>query len=130
MQVSVALQEVQTDGCLLSACVNAACLALLDASVPLRHMLAAVTVVVGEGGQLVCDPTAAQEEAAAATATFIFSNRGAEAGAQPGLVSSHTVGRLSPAKLQECCAAATTASQAVLQFYRDTIARKFSKEAG
>ena len=40
---SVNLQEMQDDGCLESACVNAACLALLDASVSLKFLIASVS---------------------------------------------------------------------------------------
>ena len=36
------LQEMQDDGCLESACVNASCLALLDASVSLKFLIASV----------------------------------------------------------------------------------------
>ena len=40
---SVNLQEMQDDGCLESACVNASCLALLDASVSLKFLIASVS---------------------------------------------------------------------------------------
>ena len=40
---SVNLQEMADDGCLESACVNAACLALLDASVSLKYLIASVS---------------------------------------------------------------------------------------
>ena len=38
----------QDDGCLVSTCVNAACLALIDASVSMKFLLAAVTMVVNK----------------------------------------------------------------------------------
>ena len=41
---------MQEDGCLESACVNAACLALLDASVSLKFLVASVTVALMKGG--------------------------------------------------------------------------------
>ena len=41
---SVNLQEMQDDGCLESACVNASCLALLDASVSLKFLIASVSI--------------------------------------------------------------------------------------
>ena len=40
---SVNIQEMQDDGCLESACVNASCLALLDASVSLKFLIASVS---------------------------------------------------------------------------------------
>ena len=44
------------------------------------------------------------------------------------LVSSYTEGRVTPARLQESLAAAHTASQKIFDFYRSSIAKKFSKE--
>merc|ERR1712062_499537 len=52
--------EMQDGGCLVSTCINAACLALLDASVPLSFLLAAVSVAVSEDGELMVDPTLKQ----------------------------------------------------------------------
>ena len=72
---SINLQELQDDGCLESVCLNAACLALLDASVPLKFLLASVTVLVTEEGSIICDPTSKQLSAGVASATFVFSNR-------------------------------------------------------
>ena len=44
--ISINLQEMQDDGCLVSSCINAACLALVDASISLKFLLAAVTIMV------------------------------------------------------------------------------------
>ena len=51
---------MQDGGCLVATCINAACLALLDASVPLSFLLAAVTVAVSPDGELLVDPTLKQ----------------------------------------------------------------------
>ena len=121
------LQELQEDGCLESVCLNAACLALLDASVPLKFLLASVTVVVTEEGRIICDPTSKQLRASVATATFVFSNR--QSGEKsPSIVSSYSDGMMSPSKLQECLSTAHTASQQIFAFYKEALRRKFSKE--
>ena len=126
---SVNLQELQDDGCLESVCVNAACLALLDASVPLNFLLASVTVVRTEDGRIICDPTNKQLRSTQclATSTFVFSNKSQDS-KTPSIVSSYTDGLLSPAQLQESLSAAHEASQQVFAFYKETLARKFSKE--
>ena len=46
--ISINLQEMQDDGCLISSCINAACLALLDASISMKFLIAAVTVLVNK----------------------------------------------------------------------------------
>ena len=126
---SVNLQEMQDDGCLESACVNASCLALLDASVSLKFLIASVTVIVmKDTGEIVTDPTLKQiKSGSSAQVTFVFSNR-QESEEEPSIVSAYTEGRLRPAKLQECLSAAHLASQKIFQFYRSSIARKFSKD--
>ena len=124
---SINLQELQEDGSLESVCLNAACLALLDASVPLKFLLASVTVVVTKEGGIICDPTSRQLRASVATATFVFSNRNTGE-TSPSIVSSYSEGILSPSKLQECLSTAHIASQQVFTFYKETLKRKFSKE--
>ena len=124
---SINLQELQEDGSLESVCLNAACLALLDASVPLKFLLASVTVVVSDEGSIICDPTSKQLRSSEATATFVFSNRNS-GDHSPSIVSSYSDGALSPSKLQECLSTAHTASQQVFTFYKETLKRKFSKE--
>jgi hypothetical protein len=56
----------------------------------------------------------------------VFSNR--QPGGQAGLVSTHTQGLVDQARLQECLSAAQLASQAIFQFYKQTVAKKFSKD--
>lgn len=56
------LQLIHPDGAGLACSVNAACLALMDAGVPLRSCVAAVTLSILPGGDLVLDPTAVEEE--------------------------------------------------------------------
>eukprot|EP00092_Neocalanus_flemingeri_P008252 GFUD01008898.1.p1 GENE.GFUD01008898.1~~GFUD01008898.1.p1 ORF type:complete len:229 (-),score=60.50 GFUD01008898.1:84-770(-) len=124
--ISINLQEMQADGCLVSTCINAACLALIDASVSMKFLVAAVTMVVNKDGSILCDPTQKQMSQSAASLLFVFSNR-QECGV-PGLVTSHTEGVVDQIKLQECLSAASIASQSLFQFYKKTIAKKFSKD--
>jgi len=121
--VTINIQEMQDSGCLVSTCINAACLALLDASVPLSFLLAAVTVAVTEDGELMVDPTLKQARNSRAEAMFVFSSR------EEGAVSSVVEGKLGHDQLQQALTAARLASKAIFEFYRETIRKKFSKEA-
>ena len=142
MILIINMQEMQDGGCLVSTCINAACLALLDASVPLSFLLAAVTVAVTEDGELMVDPTLKQARAfltkvkskvlkstliqarnSRAEAMFVFSSR------EEGAVSSVVEGKLGHDQLQQALTAARLASKAIFEFYRETIRKKFSKEA-
>ncbi|GAX79369.1 hypothetical protein CEUSTIGMA_g6811.t1 [Chlamydomonas eustigma] len=67
--IMVVIQVVQDDGALLSCALNAACAALIDAGVPLNHLLASVTCAimpVAAGSSLCLDPTRKEEQAASA----------------------------------------------------------------
>ena len=120
--VTINIQEMQDGGCLVATSINAACLALLDASVPLSFLLAAVTVAVTKDGELLVDPTLKQARNSSAEAMFVFSSR------EEGAVSSVIDGKLGHDQLQQALTAARLASKAIFEFYRETIRRKFSKE--
>merc|ERR1712170_247776 len=98
---SINLQEMQDDGCLISSCINAA---WLDASISMKFLIAAVTVLVNKDGLVLCDPTQKQLSRSTASLLFVFSNR--QSGGEIGLVSSHTLGLVDQVKLQECLCAA------------------------
>ena len=79
-------------------------------------------------GDIVTDPTLKQiRSGSSALLTFVFSNR-SESEEEPSIVSAYSEGRVSPVKLQECLRAAHVSSQKIFQFYRSSIARKYSKE--
>jgi exosome complex component RRP46 len=92
---------MQDAGGLLAACVNAACLALLDACVSLRHLVAAVTCALAadddSGGRVLVDPDQKQLAKSRAHCVFVFESR------EGGLVASSSQGRLSPEQLQAVC---------------------------
>jgi exosome complex component RRP46 len=115
---------MQDAGGLLATCVNAACLALLDACVSLRHLVAAVTCALpadGDGRVLV-DPDQKQLAKSRAHCVFVFESR------EGGLVASTSQGRLSPEQLQECLAAGRRSAAKIFDFYRLVVGRKFAKD--
>ncbi|KYO26310.1 exosome complex component RRP46 [Alligator mississippiensis] len=70
--VTLVLQVVSDAGSLLSCCLNAACLALLDAGLPLRSLFCGVTCALAPDGAVALDPSARQEKEARAVLTFAF----------------------------------------------------------
>ncbi len=126
--VHLALQQLDDAGAELACCLNAACLALVDASLPMRSLFAAVTVAViksEEGGEtmiLVVDPTLKEQRSAEACVTLAFDSVNGE------ILASHLEGRCSERQFQECLAAAKEASRTVFDFYRECLTKKFSKE--
>lgn len=106
---------------LLACCLNAACMALVDAGVPMRALFCGVTCALDSDGTLMLDPTAKQEKEARAVLTFALDS------VERKLLMSTTKGLYSDAELQQCLAAAQTASTHVFRFYRESLQRRYSK---
>nr|XP_040134859.1 exosome complex component RRP46 isoform X1 [Ictidomys tridecemlineatus] len=121
--ITVVLQVVSDAGSaqLLACCLNAACMALVDAGVPMRALFCGVTCALDSDGTLVLDPTAKQEKEARAVLTFALDS------VEQKLLMSTTKGLYSDAELQQCLAAAQAASQHVFRFYRESLQRRYSK---
>lgn len=60
--VQIVVQIIKDDGCILAAAVNAITVALLDAGIPMKHMAAAITVMIDQHNELVLDPTTVELE--------------------------------------------------------------------
>uniref|UniRef100_A0A8C9D291 Exosome component 5 n=1 Tax=Panthera leo TaxID=9689 RepID=A0A8C9D291_PANLE len=119
--ITVVLQVVSDAGSLLACCLNAACMALVDAGMPMRALFCGVTCALDAEGTLVLDPTAKQEKEARAILTFALDS------VERKLLMSTTKGLYSDAELQQCLAAAQAASQHVFRFYRESLQRRYSK---
>ncbi|XP_027701697.1 exosome complex component RRP46 [Vombatus ursinus] len=119
--ITIVLQIVSDAGSLLACCLNAACLALVDAGVPMKALFCGVTCVLDPDGGLVLDPTAKQEKEARAILTFALDST------EQKLLMSTTKGLYSVAEFQQCLAAAQHASHHIFRFYRDSLQRRYSK---
>ncbi|NXA57632.1 EXOS5 protein, partial [Nothocercus julius] len=119
--VTVVLQVLSDAGSLLSCCLNAACLGLLDAGLPLASLFCGVTCALGPDGRLQLDPTAQQEQEARAVVTFAIDS------ADRQVLAATSKGSCSPEELQRCLAAAQRAADTIFRFYRDSLRRKYSK---
>mmetsp|Transcript_21944 Transcript_21944/g.36351 ORF Transcript_21944/g.36351 Transcript_21944/m.36351 type:complete len:247 (+) Transcript_21944:18-758(+) len=72
--ITVILQIVHDDGALVSTAFNAACLALMDAGVPISTTMSSATCAVTAQGQLLLDPILAEEKDCSGVLTFVFDN--------------------------------------------------------
>lgn len=156
--INVIVQEIQgkgSSGSLLAASINATCLALLDAGLPMRSMFAAVSCACrqkeispdtpctsneDEDLEMVVEPNEEEEEEADIVLTFAFES------VDNKVVASHfgsggsgkatNMGmsnnafkrhhRLSERKLQECLSLCSLATKGVFQFYRDCLKQKLT----
>ncbi|XP_010244440.1 PREDICTED: exosome complex exonuclease RRP46 homolog [Nelumbo nucifera] len=71
---SIIVQVVNDDGSLLPCAINAACAALVDAGIPLKHLSVAICCCLEENGTVVLDPTKLEEQKMQAFAYLVFPN--------------------------------------------------------
>ncbi|XP_048836041.1 exosome complex component RRP46 [Brienomyrus brachyistius] len=119
--LSLILQIVHDDGSLLSCCLNAACMALMDAGLPMSCLFCGVTCAIDQDDHIVTDPTSQQEKESRALMTFAIDS------AERKVMMSSTRGSFSVNELQQCVALSQRASEEIFQFYRDSVRRRYSK---
>lgn len=119
--LTLILQVVHDDGSLLSCSLNAACMALMDAGLPMNCLFCGVTCAINSDGQILTDPTAAQEKEYRAILTFAIDSTDHK------VMMSSTRGSFSVHELQQCIAVSQKASEKIFQFYRESVRRRYSK---
>ena len=121
--VSVVLSVLETDPLLLLAtCVNAAVLALLDSSLSMKYLPAAVTCVP-VGDRVLVNPLPAERQGAVDGSLTAVYDTGSER-----LVACRTAGRLSDQQVTSCLREASRAARLVRDLYRRAVSAKFCKE--
>ncbi|XP_028320999.1 exosome complex component RRP46 [Gouania willdenowi] len=119
--LTLVLQVLHDDGSLLSCLLNAACMTLLDAGLAMNCLFCGVTCAIDADGQIVTDPTAAQEKESRALMTFAMDSTDRK------VLMTSTKGSFSVQELQQCIAVSQKASEKIFQFYRDSVRRRYSK---
>ncbi|KAG9456884.1 hypothetical protein H6P81_001392 [Aristolochia fimbriata] len=71
---SIIVQVISDDGSLLPCAINAACAALVDAGLPLRHLAVGICCGLTESGFVILDPTKLEEQKLQAFASLVFPN--------------------------------------------------------
>ncbi|XP_075892770.1 exosome complex component RRP46 [Nelusetta ayraudi] len=119
--LTLVLQVLHDDGSLLSSFLNAACMTLMDAGLPMNCLFCGVTCAIDKDGEIITDPTAAQEKESRALMTFAIDST------EQRVMMSSTKGSFSVLELQQCIAVSRKASEKIFQFYRDSVRRRYSK---
>ncbi|XP_017982057.1 PREDICTED: exosome complex exonuclease RRP46 homolog [Theobroma cacao] len=71
---SIIIQVVNDDGALLPCAINAACVALVDAGIPMKHLAVAICCCVAKSGYVILDPTKLEEQKMKSFAYLVFPN--------------------------------------------------------
>eukprot|EP00658_Telonema_sp_P-2_P032748 TRINITY_DN2416_c0_g1_i2.p1 TRINITY_DN2416_c0_g1~~TRINITY_DN2416_c0_g1_i2.p1 ORF type:complete len:271 (-),score=65.37 TRINITY_DN2416_c0_g1_i2:82-894(-) len=114
---SLTVQVVEDDGAVLSAAINAAFLALVDAGAPLRTSFCAASCAC-KGSEIMADPTREEEEEGAAVLTAVI-----DMGTK-GIVATCATGTLPDNRFEECLQTCRKLCERVLSFGRSMVKRK------
>ena len=128
MLIAVKVCVVRDDGAMLSVALNAAALALLDAGIGMRYVPNAVTICSSRSSSsaLVLDPTAAEEDGAAALYLFALNPSATSASS---VLYTHAIGtEVTTAQLDESLALATQAAKVVETFARGLVKERAGLE--
>eukprot|EP00037_Helgoeca_nana_P021580 m.217960 g.217960 ORF g.217960 m.217960 type:complete len:231 (-) comp25697_c2_seq22:416-1108(-) len=120
------IQEVNTDGGYLACAINAVCLALMDAGIPLRCCVTAASLSMSGDGDLSLDPTAAEEKAADATFVFAFVN-GVDVDASSAPIMCLSSGNHTIEKYTGACDSARRAAAVIMAFFRKSAERRLAR---
>ncbi|KAF9119936.1 Exosome component 5 [Mortierella sp. 14UC] len=135
--IQIVVQTMKDDGSILATSFSATILALLDAGIPLKSILGAVTCIVNnETNQILLDPTAEELANAKSTHTFVFDNKSSitskdeqeESAVDAATLYSDSTGLFSEEEYFECAQICYKAVQAVHGFIRTAVQKKLEKE--
>ncbi|XP_029041317.1 exosome complex component RRP46 [Osmia bicornis bicornis] len=114
--ICINIQEVEDSGGLLACIINAACLALINAAVPMKFTIAAVCCMIEENtDNIILDPNNNQLEDARAEFTYAFDSMNKD------VICCHTVGQFTEAEFFETMDKCKQASQHIFDFYRNLV---------
>lgn len=116
------IQEVHNDGGLLSCCINAAILALIDAGIPMKFLATAMTSCVLKDGRIQLDPTKDDTEMAVASMTAALECNCDEA----QIVALKTSGPLTSSQIEDSLAEMYKANKGMLHIIRAYISETYN----
>ncbi|XP_019717111.1 exosome complex component RRP46 [Hippocampus comes] len=119
--LTLVLQELHNDGSLLSCFLNAGCMAMMDAGLPMSCLFCGVTCAIHTDGTIITDPTAAQEAESRALMTFAIDSK------EHQVMMTSTKGSFSVQEMQQCIAVSQAASEKIFSFHRESLRRRYSK---
>ncbi|TPX51281.1 hypothetical protein SeLEV6574_g00401 [Synchytrium endobioticum] len=123
--ISLTFQIMADDGGVLAACINSGIFALMDAGIPLKSLVAAISIGILSNGLLIIDPCEAECEGVSSLHMFALEGRNDQVGNTLGNLS---VGVYSRDDYVACHDVAKSAVAALFQFMRQTMQGKIVGE--
>ncbi|XAR70856.1 hypothetical protein NMG60_11027889 [Bertholletia excelsa] len=129
---TIIVQVVNDDGALLACAINAACAALVDAGIPLKHLAVAICCGLTQSGHIILDPDKLEEQKMKAFVHLVFPNLvwsilpegSSQLVGEPmerGIITSVTYGVMSVDDYLRCVERGITASTKLSDFLRKSL---------
>ncbi|XP_031103007.1 exosome complex exonuclease RRP46 homolog [Ipomoea triloba] len=136
---SVIIQVVNDDGALLPCAINAACAALVDAGIPLKHLAVAICCCLAESKYVLLDPDKLEEQKMKAFVYLVFPNsphsalpkESLQVGGEPmesGIITSVTHGKLEVDDYLLCLNRGRAASAKLSEYLRRSLQSQLTSE--
>ncbi|XP_068650630.1 exosome complex exonuclease RRP46 homolog [Aristolochia californica] len=133
---SVIVQVINDDGALLPCAINAACAALIDAGLPLRHLAVGICCGLTESGCVILDPTKLEEQKLQAFASLVFPNpptsvlpkQPVPVQGEPiehGVITSFTHGGMPVEDYINCLERGRLATAKIFEFFSSSLQQQF-----
>ncbi|XP_003696793.1 exosome complex component RRP46 [Apis florea] len=114
--ICINIQEMEDSGGMLACTINAACLALINAGIPMKFTIAAVNCMIQEGtNNIILDPDSTQLQDAKAEFTYAFDS------VKKDIICCYTAGCFTEEEFLETIDKCKQASQYVFDFYRNLV---------
>ncbi|CAK7353218.1 unnamed protein product [Dovyalis caffra] len=137
---SIIVQVVNDDGALLVCAINAACAALVDAGIPMKHLAVAICCCLAESGYVILDPTKLEELKMRGFAYLVFPNSvlsvlpegSSLVEGEPmenGIITSVTHGVMSVEEYLKCLERGRAASAKLSDFLRRSLQSQLSNDS-
>jgi len=120
-QIQIVSQVMMDDGSIIAAAINATTMALIDAGIPMKDIVAAVSCVINNDDQILLDPTAQEMENVKSVHTFAFNKTSSS------LLFCESLGLFTDDQYFNCYEICKVAAGQIFENIRDAVTNKLSR---
>ncbi|CAB4401319.1 ribosomal protein S5 domain 2-like protein [Rhizophagus irregularis] len=121
-QIQIVSQVMVDDGSIIAAAINATTMALIDAGIPMKDIVAAVSCVINKDDQILLDPTLQEMENIKSVHTFAFNKT------TSSLLFCESLGLFTDDQYFNCYELCNAAAGVIFDKMREFITNKLKEE--
>ncbi|GBC09461.1 hypothetical protein RclHR1_08890006 [Rhizophagus clarus] len=121
-QIQIVSQVMMDDGSIIAAAINATTMALIDAGIPMKDIVAAISCVISKDDQILLDPTLQEMENVKSFHTFAFNKTSSS------LLFCESLGLFTDDQYFNCYEICNAAASAIFEKMREAVTNKLQEE--